>query len=166
MTPGPDIAEGYRPGLIAGVVGLHAEYYSRHWGFGLTFEAKVAAELAAFLQACDPQRDLVLAAWEGDRLVGSIVIDRSVTGGGGAHLRWFIVGEEARGGGLGRVLMSRAMRFCEERGYDPVWLTTFSGLDAARRLYEAAGFRLAGESEEDQWRGGVREQRFERRAAG
>ena len=44
-----------------------------------------------------------------------------------------------------------------------VWLTTFAGLDAARALYERHGFRLVSESDIDQWSGGVREQRFERR---
>ena len=28
---------GYRPGSLAGVVGLHAAYYARDWGFGLAF---------------------------------------------------------------------------------------------------------------------------------
>ena len=40
---------------------------------------------------------------------------------------------------------------------------TFKGLDAARHLYEAAGFKLAEESEGRQWGSVVVEQRFVRR---
>ena len=39
---------GYRPGLIADIVRLHTEYQGRKWGFGLSFEAKVAGELFYF----------------------------------------------------------------------------------------------------------------------
>ena len=35
------------------------------------------------------------------------------------------------------------------------------GLDAARRVYERAGFRMVGEAEGDTWGTRVREQRFE-----
>ena len=40
-------------------------------------------------------------------------------------------------------------------------LWTFAGLDAARRLYERAGFRLAEERRGTQWGIEVTEQRFE-----
>jgi hypothetical protein len=41
-----------------------------------------------------------------------------------------------------------------------VYLWTFQGLDAARRLYEKHGFRLAEEREGSQWGERVLEQRF------
>ena len=37
------IHKGYVPGAIGKVVELHGTYYAQHWGFGLFFEAKVAA---------------------------------------------------------------------------------------------------------------------------
>ena len=153
---------GYQPGCLADIVGLHARYYARNWDFGLAFEAKVAAELAEFLNRMDQERDLFLVAYEGGSVVGSIVVD--VTGGGsqGAHLRWFIVA--AQGVGLGKTLLGRAMQFCDAQGCGSVWLTTFAGLDAARTLYARHGFALAGEAEVDQWKGGVREQVFVRPA--
>jgi hypothetical protein len=40
------------------------------------------------------------------------------------------------------------------------YLTTFAGLDAARRLYEQAGFTLTHEEEADSWGTKVREQLF------
>ncbi len=69
-----------------------------------------------------------------------------------------------QGKGLGAQLLGRALAFCDERGYAKVWLTTFAGLDAARNLYERNGFVLRGETDADQWSGGVREQIFERQA--
>lgn len=154
--------EGYRPGCLADIVALHARYYARGWNFSLSFEAKVAAELAEFLPRMDASRDLFVATYGNEQLTGSIVVDASGGGIEGAHLRWFIVADEARGTGLGAELMAKAMRFCDEQRIERVWLTTFRGLDAARRLYERHGFRLAEERDEDQWRGGVVEQRFVR----
>lgn len=154
--------DGYRPGALAGIVALHMRYYAGAWTFGLAFEAKVASELAEFLQRMDGERDLLLVAYEAGEPVASIVMDVSGGGEGGAHLRWFIVGDAMRGSGLGRDLLARALDHCDRLGCSRIWLTTFAGLDAARTLYERAGFALVAESEVDQWRGGVREQRFER----
>ena len=67
-----------------------------------------------------------------------------------------------QGRGLGAELISRALAFCDGRGYGRIWLTTFAGLDRARSLYERTGFVLTGEDEIDQWNAGVREQVFER----
>ena len=154
---------GYRPGALAAIVGIHARYYARHWNFGLPFETKVGAELAEFLSRHDAERDLFLVAYSDGDVVGSVVIDQSGGGPQGAHLRWFIVGEEMQGKGLGADLLGRAISFCDDRGYERIWLTTFAGLDAARGLYERHGFVLTGEADSDQWSGGVREQVFERR---
>jgi hypothetical protein len=65
--------------------------------------------------------------------------------------------------GVGRVLLERAMAFVDAH-YDETYLWTFKGLDAARHLYEAAGFTLAEESEGRQWGSVVVEQRFVRRS--
>ncbi|MBX3568871.1 MAG: GNAT family N-acetyltransferase [Rhizobiaceae bacterium] len=154
--------DGYRPGALAGIVALHARYYAREWNFGLAFEAKVASELAEFLQRLDVGRDFLLVAYQDGEAVASIVVDVSGGGEGGAHLRWFVVGDAARGRGLGRDLLRRATRHCDALGCRTIWLTTFAGLHAARKLYEDAGFALVSESAVDQWSGGVREQRFER----
>lgn len=159
--------DGYRPGSLAGVVGLHMDYYRDAWGFGLEFETKVALEMAEFLRRMEPGRDLFLTAWDRQgHLAGSVTIDISGGGPQGAHLRWFIVSGETRGKGLGKELMERAIGHCDKRPVPQIWLTTFAGLDAARSLYEKHGFRLASESSEDQWRGGVREQLFVRQRKG
>jgi GNAT superfamily N-acetyltransferase len=154
------IARGYRPGVIGRVTELHAVYYHREWGFGLYFEAKVAAELAAFFGRCDDSRDAFWAALVDGRLEGAITIDRSEAAAGGAHLRWFIVSDALRGKGAGSRLIETAMDFCRRKGYPEVYLWTFEGLGAARHLYEKHGFVLVEEQPGDGWGMTVKEQRF------
>lgn len=156
--------DGYRPGALGGVLGLHMDYYAREWDFGLAFEAKVASELSSFLGRMDPDRDLFLTAWRGDTLVGSVSMDVSGGGADGTHLRWFVVSDRERGSGLGKELMARAVAHADRIGSGAVWLTTFAGLNAARALYQRYGFELRSESDADQWQGGVREQMFTRPA--
>ncbi|MBI1772590.1 MAG: GNAT family N-acetyltransferase, partial [Burkholderiales bacterium] len=79
-----------------------------------------------------------------------------------AHLRWFIVDDELRGGGIGRRLLKEAISFCEQQQFSEIQLWTFKGLDAARRLYEEAGFVLLEELPGRQWGEEVVEQRFSR----
>ena len=153
--------DGYRPACLADIVGLHARYYSKNWGFGLKFETKVASELAEFLQRMDSNKDFFLTAYQEGKAIASISVDVSEGGPKGAHIRWFIVSGEARGSGLGKKLMQKAMGFCRDQNIENIWLTTFAGLDAARALYEHHGFALTNESDADQWSGGVREQLFE-----
>lgn len=156
------IIDGYRPGDLAAVIGLHMDYYAAQWNFGLAFETKIASELAEFLGRFDAQDDLFVCARNADdRVVASISVDRPARPGDFAHLRWFVVSRDCRGKGLGRRLMDRAVSHCRDNGYGGIYLTTFAGLDAARHLYEAFGFRLVSETDVDQWQGGVREQRFE-----
>ncbi len=157
----PSLAfRGYQPGDLGRVIALHGDYYHRHWGFDLSFEAQEAMELAEFLSRLDPARDFFLTAWAGERFAGAIAID-GVLGGEGARLRWFIVDEGLQGQGVGQALISRALTFCRAAGHSRVFLWTFEGLNAARALYERAGFSLAEEREVHQWGGVVREQRFD-----
>src|SRR6516225_1958300 len=69
------IHKGYVPGAIGKVVELHGTYYARHWGFGVFFEAKVAAGLSEFLNRYDESHDGFWVAVDGQRIVGSITID-------------------------------------------------------------------------------------------
>ncbi len=79
----------------------------------------------------------------------------------GGHLRWFILDLEYQGRGIGKQLIGEAMRFCEEKNFQQVYLSTFAGLDSARHLYEKCGFKLLEENEGNTWGVRVREQVFE-----
>jgi GNAT superfamily N-acetyltransferase len=154
------IIKGYRPGAIGRVAQLHGEYYHRHWGFGLFFEAKVATELSAFLSCCDDTRDGFWSAVANEQVEGAIVIDGKDAAGAGAHLRWFIVSDALRGRGAGNRLMESAMDFCRRKGYSKVYLWTFEGLAAAHHLYHKHGFTLVEQRRGAQWGVAVNEQRF------
>ncbi len=151
---------GYVPGAIGRVAELHASYYSKAWDFGLYFEAKVAKELAEFLQRFDPERDGFWAAVADGRVEGSIALDCAKAETEGAHLRWFILSDAVRGRGVGNRLLQRATDCARQLGCARIYLWTFAGLDSARHLYEKFGFRLAEEFEGTQWGKAVREQRF------
>ncbi len=161
--PDVEIARGYLPGSIGRVAELHGTYYHEHWGFGLLFEAKVATDLAEFLGRYDETRDGFWTASSGGRVEGSIAIDGIHAEGDGAHLRWFIVSDALRGRGIGNRLITTALEFCRSQGYERVYLWTFQGLDAARHLYEKAGFRLVAQFRGTQWHTEVDEQRFDLR---
>lgn len=158
------IRQGYRPGAIGRIAALHARYYHEKAGFGLHFECKVARELAGFCEGYEKARDgLWLAIAEGE-IHGSIAIDGSHYERDGAHLRWFITSDAVRGTGVGSLLLASAMAFCRSQEYERAYLWTFEGLDAARHLYERAGFRLVHRQRGTQWGTEVDEQRYEWRA--
>lgn len=152
---------GYHPGAIGRITELHGAYYSTNWGFGLFFEAKVAAELSAFLRGFDPDRDFFQVLLVDGKVAGSIAIDGTGAGTVGARLRWFIVAPQYQGQGLGTAMIREAVDFCRRTGYARVYLTSFAGLDAARHLYEKMGFKLRDEQEGAHWGKAVAEQTFE-----
>jgi putative acetyltransferase len=47
---------------------------------------------------------------------------------------------EARGVGLGRALLERALRDAKAAGYREMYLETLGSMEDAERLYRAAGF--------------------------
>ena len=154
------IYTGYLPGSIGRVVELHGKYYAENWNFGAYFEAKVAAAMAEFSARYDPQRDATWLVLKDGRVEGSITIDGIHAESEGAHLRWFILSDVLRGNGYGHQLLNNAIRFCEERDYPSIYLQTFEGLHAARKLYEGAGFRLVHQEVGKHWGPAVNVQEF------
>lgn len=160
----PEIRSGYLPGMIGRISEMHASYYSQHYGFGYYFEAKVAAGLAEFSARLDNPRNHIWLAVRHGRVVGSVAIDGEDLGNNEAHLRWFILDDDCRGSGIGRELLTQAMAFCDEQRFAAVQLWTFSGLNAARRLYESFGFTLCKSWQGEQWGRPMLEQQFTRYA--
>jgi GNAT superfamily N-acetyltransferase len=156
------IQNGCLPGCVNRITELHADYYGKHAGFGVMFEAKIARELAAFCERYDDQRDGLWLANYAGIIQGALAIDGLHAESEGAHLRWFITSDEVRGSGIGTRLLEAAMEFCRLRGYVRVYLWTFDGLAAARHLYEKFDFQLVHQQRGSQWGAEVTEQRFEK----
>jgi len=157
------IFASYKPGALADVVRLHMAYYQPNWGFGLAFETKVAAELSEFLGRYKAGIDLFITVYSSTgECIGSISLDCKDATGMGAHIRWFIVDARYAGKGIGRSLMQKVIDHCNRSNFSRSYLTTFEGLHAARKLYEAFDYRLTEELDVDQWQSGVKEQIFVR----
>jgi len=150
---------GYQPGGLATLCALQSEYYAREWGFGHRYEAVVSGGMSEFLGRYDPEWDFVQLVLQHGVVKGGIVIDS--LDHHTAQLHWFILHADLRGSGMGPRLVSNAMGFVRDKGYPKVNLSTFQGLDAARHLYEKAGFVLTEEKEASTWGRLVIEQRFE-----
>ena len=158
----PSIARGWRPGLLGDVVALQARYYAKEWGFSTFFEAKLARGMAEFARRYDPGQDLILSVVDSARTAGSVTIDGSDPAAPEhlLHLRWFIVNDSLRARGVGRALLHAGLEFARATGRPGIYLWTFAGLDAARRLYDAAGFQLVEEHVGNTWGTQVTEQQF------
>lgn len=141
-TAAPVFVRGYQPGCIGRIVELHGTYYSNHWGVGAEVETLAAVELSEFCQQYNPQRDLLLTAWIDDKLIGSIAIHSSNHAGYTARLRWFILDTAYQGQGVGRALLERSLKFCQEKSFRSVYLWTVEELPQSRHLYESVGFRV------------------------
>ena len=156
----PQIHTGYLPGIIGRVAEMHGTYYAAHWNFGSYFESKVATGLSEFFSRYDPKQDATWSVVSDDRIEGSLTIDGIHANEEGAHLRWFIMSDHLRGQGLGNALMQNALEFCKAHNYPSIYLWTFAGLHAARKLYDKAGFALVYESIGNQWGTEVTEQKL------
>ncbi len=152
---------GYVPGAVGKITELHATYYSKHWGFDLFFESKIATELSELLNRFDETQNGFWIATLHERIVGSVAIDGREAQTSGARVRFFIVDSEFQGQGIGSMLLREAVGFCKKANFRRVYLSTFAGLDPARHLYEKFGFILCDESKDCHWGRTVTEQTFE-----
>lgn len=159
-----EIREDARANYVAGIVKLHIDYYVDEWGFGDEFVSRITEHVTEFVARFDADKDLMLTAHQNGVLVGSLIMDFTGSADKGAYLRWFIIADAARGHGLGAKMMDRAMAWCDEKNYNHRTLSTYSGLKAARALYDRHGFKLVSETDDDPWGAGVGEQIFEWRA--
>ena len=101
----------------------------------------------------DAEVDTMHESYQGPRAVYYVIEkDGALVGGGGiapldggaeevCELRKMYFRPEVRGHGLGRRLLALCLDAARERGFRQCYLETLSGMDAARRLYEAAGFQ-------------------------
>lgn len=117
--------------------------YSREYGWDRTYEVLAAQILADFVKSFDPSAERGWVAECDGKLAGSVFVVRSCDSE--AKLRLLYVEPFARGLGIGRRLVQECVDFARSKGYRTLTLWTNDVLVSARRIYEAAGFRLTKE---------------------
>ena len=135
----------YRLGDIGWAIERHARVYAAEYGWNAEFEALVAKLFARFASEHDPASERCwIAELDGER-AGCVFVVRNEEDRSMAQLRCLLVDPTARGFGIGRKLVARCIAFARSAGYPKMMLWTNDVLVSARRIYEAAGFRLAKE---------------------
>ena len=129
------------------IVHRQAAAYAEEWGYNEEYEALVAEIVAGFVRQLRPAKERCWIAEKDGEVVGSVFLVRRTDTV--AQLRLLFVEPAARGLGIGGRLIDECVRFARHAGYRKLALWTQSELDAARRLYKKAGFRVASKQPHD-----------------
>ena len=143
-TPGY-ILRDPQPGDMGWIIHRQGALYAQEYGWSTEFEALVAEIIVKYMRDYDPASDRCWIAEKDGKVVGSVFLVRhdATT----AKLRLLYVEPSARGLGIGRRLVEECMRHARLQGYTRMVLWTNAGLDAARHIYEKAGFALIEEEQ-------------------
>ncbi|HYL00706.1 MAG TPA: bifunctional helix-turn-helix transcriptional regulator/GNAT family N-acetyltransferase [Steroidobacteraceae bacterium] len=142
-TPGSYTLRALQIGDIGWITHRQASLYAQEYGWDIGYEALVAEILAGFVRDFDEKKSAAWIAESSATVVGSVFLMPATTGV--AKLRLLYVEPSARGMGLGRRLVEECIAGARARGYRTLTLWTNSVLVSARRIYEAAGFKLCKE---------------------
>lgn len=154
MTAAVTIRHDLRPGDLGRLIALHGTAYEdgdAH--FGLVFEAFVAQTVAEFILG-NRGAGRIWFAEAGDRLLATAaMVERREGQMVRGQLRWIVADPAARGRGIGKALIDRAMRYARDQGYAEVFLETTDGLDASMAIYRKLGFEVVSRERQALWQG-------------
>lgn len=129
-----------RAGDLGWVIHRQAMLYAEEYGFDSSYETLAAEIVAKFAKTFDPACEQCWIAEIDGAPAGTVFLvkeDARV-----ARLRLLHVEPFARGLGIGRMLVEACIATARACGYRTLRLWTNDVLVSARRIYEAAGFRL------------------------
>ena len=150
MSADPTIRHDLRAGDLGRIVALHGEVYDPLPGFGLRFEAYVARTVAEYVLEANCRGRIWLAERDG-RLIGcaAMVLRDNEVG----QLRWVLLDPSARGVGLGKSLVHKALQYARDKSCVSVVLETTDGLPESQSLYDSLGFVVTDQQPAEQWDG-------------
>ena len=145
LSPDPKAAPAIllrppKPGDLGWVVHRQAILYAQEYGWDSSYETLIADIVGKFKSG--PGEQCWIAELDGAP-AGAVFIVRE--NDAVARLRLLHVEPFARGNGLGRMLVDACIGFARGAGYKTLKLWTNDVLVSARRIYQAAGFKLVKE---------------------
>jgi DNA-binding MarR family transcriptional regulator/GNAT superfamily N-acetyltransferase len=143
---GGTTVRGHAPGDMGWVLERHGALFHREFGWDERFEALVALNVGRFLRERENDRERCWIAERDGERVGCVLLVRDPDRFGVAKLQLLLVEPHARGRGVGARLLNETTRFARKAGYTSIRLWTADVLEAARHLFEQAGYRLLNEA--------------------
>ncbi|HMG47777.1 MAG TPA: helix-turn-helix domain-containing GNAT family N-acetyltransferase [Allosphingosinicella sp.] len=129
----------FRTGDLATIAARQSILYEPY-GWTRPMEILQGEITTAFLRDFRPGREQCWVAERAGMMAGAVLLVDA--GGDVGQLRLLHVEPWARGLGIGSALVGECVQFARNAGYDHIRLWTHTILASARRIYEAAGFRI------------------------
>ncbi|MBV9881618.1 MAG: MarR family transcriptional regulator [Sphingomonadaceae bacterium] len=129
----------FRTGDLALIASRQSILYEPY-GWKRPMEILQGEITTAFLRGFKPGREQCWVAEKAGAMAGAVMLVDA--GDDVGQLRLLHVEPWARGLGIGKALVAECVRFAREAGYERIRLWTHTVLVPARRIYEAAGFRI------------------------